>query len=263
MTFIRPAPGDREQIVDPRSGLHMEAVALYEAMLTWTSRVAISEIRTYFQINPDAKAYRWRGVVRDNGEVETSKDSKIHVAMGHPEQDRFWPYIVLKSIGGQQQDLWLGQKEGSLIAPNPAYSRADAIQAQRDGDDYAESEYLDVGERRGGKLTLNLKFEVGALGGKAENLRVTDSFLHGLQVAIRMGLEQRGLAWIPNSNTIGDEDTPPLQGAQERSRETIRVVSFSLWTGWHRDYYYTAPIVDDVLIQRAFLQGTEPPLPTP
>lgn len=265
MTFTRPAPGDREQLVDAQSGLRLEATAFYQSLVSSTSRAVIDEIRDYFAINPAARDYRWRGATRENGQVETASESKIHIAVAHPDQGVSWPYVVLRSVGGSLQDLWLGQRMGTLVAPNPNYSRFEAVEARRRDEDYDEPREIDVGERFGGKLTLNVRLEVGTIGTAptAENAVVVDLLLHGLFLPIRRLLSKRGIEWIPGTGSFSDEEVTPRQGVQERTLEARRTVAFAVQTEWYSDFFYTVPAITDVLVQRAYLSGREPPLPRP
>lgn len=261
MTFIRPPTGLRETEIDPRSGLMLENVESYFAFIDDTSTIVVEELRRFFETNPRAAAYRWRGTVRDNGEIESATDSKIHVSVDHPSQAKRWPYIMVRSVSGGIQDLWLGQKAGTLVAANLSYSSFDASVAKQNGDNYEEQPYVEVGERLQGLFEMTVTLAIGTIGEgpRAECNRVTDLVLHGLVMPVRHALSKRNLDWMVGTGRFEGETLTPRQG-DERNQECVRTISFGLQTSWYDDFFYLTTNVENVDMKRIYVQGLDPRL---
>lgn len=259
MTFQRLPKGLRETDVDALSGLELEVVESLFSFTDDVSRTLVEELRKYFQKNPRTARYRWRGLLRDNGEVETSIDSAIHVSIDHPSQPKRWPYVMIRSVSADVMDLWLGQKEGTLIAPNPNYSQLDAAAAKASHDDYDEQPYIEVGERIGNQLNATVTLVVGAVGEgpRAECNAVSDLVIHGLVYPLRKALAARGLNWIPGRGRVDAEELVPIQGS-ERDKECMRTISFGLQVEWYDDFFYIADSVGDVNLERTYIEGIDP-----
>jgi hypothetical protein len=261
MTFAHPPSGLREAFEDARSGLTLENQAFYFAFIDQTVVAIVEELRRYFQTNPRVAAagYRWRGEVRENGEIETAVDSKVHIAAEHPDQAKRWPSVLVREVSGSVRDLWLGQKAGTLYAPNPNYSAFDESQAQISGDNYDEQPDIEVGERYEGRLEMRVTLAVTAIGAGArtECNRVADLLLHGLVMPVRRALAQRSFNWMPDGGSFGGEAMSSYQGA-DRGKECVRTLTFGLQTGWYDDFFYVSEIVEKIDLKRVYLVGPDP-----
>ena len=216
--------------------------------------MVVDVLRRFFELNPRTAAYRWKGKVADNGQIETDEaHAKVRIAVDTGDQPKFWPYVLLRSVDGDLQDLFLGQRHGTLVVENVAYSELDAVQAQQRGDDYDVQRYLEVGERIGGMSELRVTLVVGTTGTgpKPENARVVGLVRHGLVGDVRRQLSLLNLDWIPSSCHF---DAPVIRDLSDRSKECETTLSFKLRVQWYEDFYYTAETVDEILIQRAYLK---------
>lgn len=261
MSFGHPGPGQRELV--RANGLTLEERSFYLGFLRETGTVVVEELRNYFQRNPHARDYRWRGVARGNNQIETADDSPIGISFKRPDRLKQWPYIVVRSVRGNLQELWLGKKNGTLVIPNQDYSEFAEVEAARRGDLYEIPEYLEVGERLGGSMRMDVVLEVGTVGGPHyENDTVADLIILAMARALPAAFAARNMTWVVNSQQVLDEIERPLQG-DEVNIETIRPISFSLWNQWYQDFYYTAPTVDEIEIERVYIIHDEPEIPTP
>lgn len=261
MTFGTPPPGEREQIVDDRSGLTLENTAFYFAFVSDTTKVIVEQLRRFFATNPRVRAagYRWVGVIRENGEVETSPESKVHISAEHPDQAKRWPSVMVREVAGNIRDLWLGQKEGTLYAPNPDFSEFDHSQAQISGDQYDEPEFIEVGERWGGMFEMRVTLSVKSVGvgARTECDVVGDLVLHGLTMPLRRAWAERAFNWMPDGGSFSGATLNPLQN-MDRDKEGERTITFGLQTDWHDDFFYIAEIVERIDLNRVYLVGADP-----
>lgn len=190
----------------------------------------IRDIRYFFATHPRvADHFRFVGLVDPavenpllQGETDVQQ-SKLRIAAGYSDREQLYPSILVHKISASINDLWLGQKMGSLVAE--AYDTVNGRAYDRE-----------VGERRGGKLTLTVGVRVVTVGGGPEELdQVSDALLYGFVVPIRQRLEKRGLIWVPNSGSFSQESEEPYDNTQKKF---ARNLSFQLLAEWYDDFIF-------------------------
>lgn len=260
--IIRPGTG--ELLYDPSSGLQLELGAFYEAFTKCVGETTINVFRAFFAGNMRVPAdMRWVGspVLDKTGkpivEIDafgntwdcqvTDKSSPIDVGSEFGEKAERYPSVLLSSISGNINDLWLNnQKVGKIFTPNPAFNPTV-------GDlDAREPQYLEIGERLSGKMELTLTYKVSAYT-KPSRDRLVDLVLHALVGPARRDFHRLALNWLPNRGTIGGDE---VRDYTETLKIHSRVISFGLQTEWIDDFFYNAVTVKD--IQSSFTRSNTP-----
>lgn len=249
--YEQPGPGNRELILDPRTGLTLELRGFYQQFVKGTTEKVIQAMRCFFQDNPRVPdSLRWVGtalldengapVVNPDGQpcLETSPSSGITIGAEYGDLVESYPSILVSSVSGNINDLWLNnQKTGTIYLKNPRFD------PEVPAEDRTEQEFIEIGERLSGKCTFTVALTIRDQSKPARDL-VTDLLLHGLVGPIRRDFHRLSMNWLPDQGSIGGD------GKEELTSGTpvhTRSISFGLQTEWADDFFYPGVTVTDIV----------------
>lgn len=237
MTFVNRTPsGQREQLVDA-DFTQLEERSFYFSFVEDVTKIVSIEFKNYFATNPRVpKRFRWIPSSVISGKNETDLDSPLHIHAAHEDQPRRYPELEVTSVSGNIQDIFMGQRAGTLYIYNPKFNESLFQEYLDQGVEYLEPQIKEVGERLTGKMELNVKLTVRTRL-PLERDRLTDLVLHGLVGPVRRRFHEQALNWLPNrgifSEQANEEDT-------NQQPVFTRTVVFGLQGEWYDDFYYTS-----------------------
>lgn len=234
-TFTQPPQDDREDVIEPSTGIPAEGSAFFLQFIRDVSKDIVQALRSYYSTNPRTVEFRWVGKATENGIDTDQSSTKLSIAVQFAHNENFYPQLNVAEVTANFQDLFINSKVGNLVIPNPRFNLST-------DDDFKESEFLEVGYRRSGKLnfTINLKIIAQNV---PETDKIADSVIHGLVGPVRDELERKGYAWLPNQGRI----TQAMEeNYTKKNRLFSRVVSFGLMGEWYDDFYYNTVTVEGV-----------------
>lgn len=192
-------------------------------------KIIVRDLRVFFGSHPRVPSrFRFVGKSPDPEveipflESETDIiNSKVRIAGGYSDSERLFPEILVLRVGANINDLFLGQKMGSL------YANVEKTPGQ-----FSSQE---IGERLGGQLTVQVGLKVAVQGGGPSELDdICDVLIYGLVGPVRKRIQQRRLVWVPNSTVVSSEKE---ENQTNNSKIFSRDINFSLIADWYDDFY--------------------------
>lgn len=203
----------------------------YFAFIKDIRQFVIKDLRYHFGTSPRVKdKFRFVGKTPDaevgipelEGETDL-KESKIRISGPYADGERLLPEVLVNKVSVNVNDLFLGQKMGSLYAK---------VKDPVLGTDYER----EVGERRGGQLTAQVTLRAAVVGGGPIELdELCDALLYALVGPVRKRLQARRLVWVPNSGSLSQEQEDPYTNV---NKLFSRLFAFSLIADWMDDFYF-------------------------
>lgn len=236
-------PGRGEQRVDVHRFLKEENRAFFVQFTEEITKELVDRLRIFFELHPRVPPefrFVWRE--HDGEKCDTDQvNSKIHIGVEGNNRERMFPAVLVRDVSGNILDLYMAQKMGDLVTANPAFAAAPEPDSLT-GDPEKPPEFLELGERLGGKVdmqvTLNLESK-----SRAQVDILADLVLYSLVGPIRRELHKKGMNWLPNRGTLGGVTTE-----QYTAQELIyrRLIGFGLQVEWYDDFYYEGVTVEAI-----------------
>lgn len=239
-TFL---PGKGEQRVDTARFLKEENRVFFLQFSEVVTKEIVTRLRTYFEIHPRVPAdfrFVWR--LHEGEKCDTDQvNSKLHVGVEGNSRERQFPAVLVKDVSGNLLDLYLGQKMGDLVMGNPVFLAAPEPD-ELTGDPEKPPEFLEVGERLGGKIDLQVTLSVEAKS-RPQVDTLADLVIYALMGPVRRELHKQGMNWLPNKGTLGSVSTEPYTNQDLIFKRNI---GFGLQVEWYDDFYFEGITVEAI-----------------